>query len=272
MGKALGILIWLLVVGTVLLFLAHNIWEPAQTWWLPHAISEHGAAYDSEFKLTLVVVAVSFILAQLALGYVVFSYGSNKAGRAVYSHGNVKLEITWTLVTLVVFGTLAVLGQRVWASLHFNEAPPGSITVEVTAQQFGWNFRYPGPDDQFGRTDPKQVDDSTGNPVGIDEKDPAGKDDIVSTTLSVPVNRPVHLILRSKDVIHSFFVPNLRFKQDLVPGMAINVHFTPIETGRYEITCAELCGLGHYKMRSFMDVMSEDDYSKWLKDREAANH
>src|SRR5215467_579547 len=159
MGKALGILIWLLVVGVVLLFLAHDIWGSAQTWWLPHAISEHGAAYDSEFKITLIVVAVAFILAQIALGYVVFSYGSNKSGRAVYSHGNNKLEATWTIVTLVVFGTLGVMGQRVWASLHFNDAPPGSISVEVTAQQFGWNFRYPGPDDQFGRTDPKQVDD-----------------------------------------------------------------------------------------------------------------
>src|SRR5262252_3822165 len=115
MGKALGILIWLLVVGVVLLFLAHDMRGSAQTWWLPHAISEHGAAYDSEVKITLIVVAIPFILAQLALGYVIFTYGSKKAGRAVYSHGNNKLEATWTVITFVVFGTLAVMGQRVWA-------------------------------------------------------------------------------------------------------------------------------------------------------------
>jgi cytochrome c oxidase subunit 2 len=265
MGKVLGIGMWLLVVGVVLLFLAHSYWQP--TWWFPVGITAHAGDYDSQFSLTLVVVAVAFILAQCALGYVVFRFGSNRAGKATYSHGNDKLEVTWTVVTLVVFASLAVMGQKVWAELHFHEAPPGSINVEVTAQQFAWNFRYPGPDGEFGKTDPKLIDASSGNPLGIVDTDPAGKDDIVSSTLTVPVNHPVHLILRSMDVTHSFFVPNLRFKQDLVPGMGINVHFTPIQVGHYEIACAELCGLGHYKMRSFLDVVSEDDFAKWLKDR-----
>ncbi|HEY6327837.1 MAG TPA: cytochrome c oxidase subunit II [Blastocatellia bacterium] len=268
MGKALGLALWLLVIGVVLMFLAHVYWQP--TWWFPLGISAHAGEYDSQFSLTLVVVAIGFILAQCALGFVVFSFGSRRPGKATYSHGNNKLEVTWTLVTLVVFATLAVMGQKVWAELHFHEAPPGSINVEVTAQQFAWNFRYPGPDNVFGKTDPKLIDASTGNPLGLDDQDPAGKDDVVTSTLSVPVNRPVHLILRSQDVTHSFFVPNLRFKQDLVPGMGINVHFTPTVIGHYEIACAELCGLGHYKMKSFMDVMSEEDFAKWLKDRAPA--
>jgi cytochrome c oxidase subunit 2 len=266
MGKALGVLLWILVLGTVLLFIAHNVGAP--TWWFPPAISEHGPAYDTQFAHTLWVVAAAFILAQCALGYVVFRFGSSKPGRATYSHGSNKLETIWTIVTAVVFITLAVLGQRVWASLHFHEAPPGSMTVEVTGEQFAWNFRYPGPDGQFGRTDPKLMDTSAGNPVGLVDDDPAGKDDFVTSTLSIPVGRPVHLILKSKDVIHSFFVPNLRFKQDMVPGMGIDVHFTPTQTGRFEITCAELCGLGHYKMKTFLDVMSEDDFAKWLKEKE----
>jgi cytochrome c oxidase subunit 2 len=270
MGKALGIFMWVLVAAVVVLFMAHNFGGAAATWWLPHAITSHGADYDAQFNRTLVVVAVAFILAQLALGYVVFRYGSKKGGKAAYSHGSNKLEATWTIITFVAFATLAVMGQKIWAQLHFHEAPPGSVNIEVTSEQFAWNFRYPGTDNLFGRTDPKLIDDSSGNPVGLDDKDPAAKDDIVSGTLWVPVNRPCHLILRSKDVIHSFFVPNLRFKQDLVPGMAINVHFTPIEIGTYEITCAELCGLGHYKMQSSMHVVSEEDYAKWLKEREAA--
>jgi len=269
MGKALGILIWILVIGVVLMFLAHSIWPSASLWWFPEAISDHGPRYDAQFMRTLWVVAIAFIAAQIALGYVVFTFTSKKKGRAVYSHGSNKLEVTWTVITAAVFITVAVLGQRVWAELHFHEAPPDSVNIEVVAQQFAWNFRYPGPDSQFGRTDPKLIDDSAGNPVGIDDADPAGKDDIVSSTLTVPVDRPVHLILRSKDVIHSFFVPNLRFKQDLVPGMGINVHFTPTKTGRYEIACAELCGLGHYKMKSYMDVMSQEDYENWLKERAA---
>src|SRR5580693_8588762 len=134
MGKAVGILVWLLVIGVVVMFLAHSYWQPS--WWFPQGISAHAAEYDSQFSLTLVVVAVAFILAQCALGYVVFRFGADRKGKATYSHGNNKLEATWTIVTLVVFATLAVMGQKVWASLHFHEAPPGAIDVEVTAEQF----------------------------------------------------------------------------------------------------------------------------------------
>jgi len=108
------------------------------------------------------------------------------------------------------------MGQRVWASLNLHSAPPGSLQVEVVAQQFSWNFHYAGKDNVFGRTDPNLIDDSALNYVGLDDTDPNAKDDSVVSTLAIPVNRPVELILRSKDVTHSFFVPQLRFKQDLV--------------------------------------------------------
>ena len=110
------------------------------------------------------------------------------------------------------------------------------------------------------------MNDSGGNPLGVDSKDPAGKDDITAPTMAVPVNQPVELILRSKDVTHSFFVPELRLKQDTVPGMRIRIHFTAEKVGKYEIACAELCGLGHYKMRSFLEVLEPADYQKWLQD------
>jgi len=132
----------------------------------------------------------------------------------------------------------------------------------VVAQQFSWNFHYHGKDNVFGRTDPKLIDDSALNYVGLDETDPNAKDDSVVSTLVVPVNRPVELILKSKDVTHSFFVPQLRFKQDLVPGMAIPVHFTVNRPGKYELACAELCGMNHYKMKSYMLALPENEFNE----------
>jgi cytochrome c oxidase subunit 2 len=168
--------------------------------------------------------------------------------------------VLWTVITAVIFIGLGIMGQSVWASLRINDAPPGSFQIEVVAQQFQWNFHYAGKDTLFGRTDPKLIDDSALNFVGLDETDPNALDDSVVTAIAVPVDRPVELILRSKDVIHSFWVPQLRFKQDLVPGMAIRVHFTANRVGKYELACAELCGQLHFKMKSYMLVLPDDEH------------
>ena len=137
--------------------------------------------------------------------------------------------------------------------------------------QFAWYFRYPGPDGKFGASDPKLIDPSSGNEaaIGLDTTDPASKDDIVSGTMYLPVGREVDLRERAIDVIHSFYVPSMRFKQDAVPGLEIHMHFTPTEIGDYEIACAELCGLGHYKMHGMLKVVSQEDFDKWLAAREA---
>jgi cytochrome c oxidase subunit II len=254
MGRVLGIAIWIIALGSVWMFVSKH-------WWFPEAISEHGPAVDSQFMITIIVCGVAFAAAQIGLGWMVWKYRETaSAARATYSHGNNRLEILWTIITAVVFISLAVMGQRVWASLHLHAAPAGSYRIEVVAQQFSWNFQYPGKDKVFGRTDPKLIDDSSLNYVGLDETDPNAKDDTVVPTLVIPVNRPVELILKSKDVTHSFWVPQLRFKQDLVPGMAIPVHFTVKKTGKYELACAELCGMNHYKMKSFMLVLPEDEF------------
>jgi cytochrome c oxidase subunit 2 len=131
--------------------------------------------------------------------------------------------------------------------------------VEVVAQQFQWNFHYAGKDGKFGRTDPSLIDDGALNFIGLDSADPSAADDSVTAALAIPVNRPVELRLRSKDVIHNFWVPQLRFKQDLVPGMEIKVHFTANRVGKYELACAELCGQLHFKMKSYMLVLPEDE-------------
>jgi cytochrome c oxidase subunit 2 len=254
MGRVLAVIIWVLTLLSVLLFVSKK-------WWFPAAISEHAPALDRQFLITLLVVGISFTAAQIGLGWAIWKFRDtgNPSDRAVYSHGSNRLEVLWTVITAVVFIALAVMGQSVWANLRLNDAPAGSYQVEVVAQQFQWNFHYPGNDGVFGRTDPKLIDDSALNFIGIDETDPNAKDDSVTAALAIPVNRPVELRLRSKDVIHNFWVPQLRFKQDLVPGMEIKVHFTANKVGKYELACAELCGQLHFKMKSYMLVLPEDE-------------
>lgn len=262
MGKALGLLLVVLALATVYLFVGQDVW------WFPPNYSTHGGAIDAQFMRTLVVVGIAFVGAQIALGYAVFKFGRRGNNRAVYSHGSTRLEATWTLITAAIFIIIAVLGQKVWAQLHLNDAPADSVKVNVVAQQFQWNFHYPGVDNDFGHTEPKFYDDSALNFVGIDPADPASRDDVQVTTLAVPVNRVVELTMRSKDVIHSLFVPQMRIKQDVLPGMNIRVHFTPTQTGRYEIPCTELCGNQHYNMKSFMLVLPEADYADLISKTE----
>jgi cytochrome c oxidase subunit 2 len=256
MGRLLGIAIWLITILSVWMFVSGK-------WWFPPAITEHGPAYDRQFLITIIVVGISFAAAQVGLGWVVWKYrDSGDQQRATYSHGNNRLEVVWTVVTAIIFISLGIMGQRVWASLNLTKVPAGAYTIEVTAQQFSWNFHYPGKDMVFGRTDPNLIDDSSLNYVGIDDTDPNAKDDSVVATLAVPANRPVELVLNSKDVTHSFFVPQLRFKQDLVPGMKIHVHFTALKPGKYELACAELCGMNHYKMKAFMLVLPQNEFDE----------
>lgn len=258
MGLAIALVLLLLCVASVFLFSGHYGWFPP----LVSTFTD----YDKQFTLTLIVVAVVFILAQLALGLFVWRYRDRGNNQAKHIEGNNTFEWVWTSLTFVIFIGLGILGQRMWADLHFTEPPADAMVVEVTAQQFQWNFRYSGPDGQFGHTDPKYVDESALNFIGLDPHDPAGKDDIMTMNrMVVPVNQPVKVILHSKDVTHSFFVPWFRIKQDAVPGMTITIHFTATKTGEYEIPCAELCGLGHYKMRGVLDVVTPQEFQDWLK-------
>jgi cytochrome c oxidase subunit II len=265
MGLALLAIIWLLTFFSTYFFVA-------KTWWLPHGVAAAAPWIDHQFALTYIIMGIVFVAAQGALGYLVWKYREGASnGPVEYSHGNTKLEVVWTTLTAILFIGLNLMGSHVWASERFEPAAPGSIPVEVTGMQFAWYFRYPGPDGKYGRTNPKLMDPSAGNEaaVGLDTSDPASKDDVVAGTMYLPVNREVDLTLKAVDVIHSFFVPNFRFKQDAVPGLAIHMHFTPTEVGEYEIACAELCGLGHYKMHGMVHVVSQEDFDKWLAAREA---
>ncbi len=263
MSRILAILIWLIAAITVAFF-------TAPTWWLPAAVSAHAGAIDQQFKITMAIAGAAFLLVHLLLGFVVWR---SRRAQAAPSPSSSKLELAWTAVTAAVFVFLAVTGQRVWAQLRLNQAPADALQVEVTGQQFVWNFRYPGADGRLGRTDPKLYDDADNSigarpgPLGIDPKDPAGRDDVVAGTMVVPVNRPIAITLRAKDVTHDFYVPALRLKQDAVPGMKITIHFTATKPGRYEIACAELCGQLHHQMRAYLEIRSQDEFEKWLQER-----
>jgi cytochrome c oxidase subunit 2 len=139
----------------------------------------------------------------------------------------------------------------------------GKEIIHVEAHQFAWSFHYPGPDGAFGHTNIALISDAGANPIGLDPADPAGKDDIVTATLRIPAKRDVLLLLHSRDVIHDFFVRELRTKQDIVPGMEIPLELRVETPGTYEIACAELCGLGHSQMRSVLIAMPAAEYDQW---------
>src|SRR5262245_47648676 len=259
-GVVLAVLILILIVASLYLFIA-------RPYWFPPLASEHGGSIDSLFMAVLIVSGIAFVLVQGALGYFIVRYGSNGTEKASYWHDNPKAEAILLIATAVILTVLVFMGQRVWANVYFSDAPANATIVEVTGEQFFWTFHYAGADGQFGRTDTKLI--TSTNNIGLDkEGDPSAKDDVVSQNqLHVPVGKPVRIRLRSKDVIHSFFLPNFRMKQDAVPGMNIEVWFTPTKAGAYEIACAELCGLGHYRMKAFLTVdESQDAFNKWLEE------
>jgi cytochrome c oxidase subunit II len=262
-GAAFAGLMLVLIVASLWLFIA-------QPYWFPALASVHGADIDHIFGAVLLVSGIVFILVQGTLGYFIARYGQSGSERASYWHDNPKAEAILLISTAVILTVLVFMGQRVWAAIYFSEAPADSLVVQATGEQFQWNFHYPGPDGAFGRLDNTLI--SSTNYIGLDTSDPVAKDDIVTVgQMHMVNNRPVKVRLRSKDVIHSFFLPNLRVKQDAVPGMQIDYWFTPNKTGNFEIACAELCGLGHYRMKAFLTVdASQADFDKWLQEQAAA--
>jgi cytochrome c oxidase subunit 2 len=257
-GTMLAVFLVCLIAGSVWLF-------TQRWWWLPDLASVHGADIDRVFLLTLTICAVLFILLQGILAFLTYQYGKTGAERASY-WVRPRLETRFALIAGIIIAgvdlTLFAFGDSSWFRL-WEPPPSGTPIVEVMGEQFAWNFRYAGPDGTFGRTDPSLI--SSTNPFGVDRTDPAAKDDIVSINqLHLPKGEPIRLRIRSHDVIHSFFLPYQRIKQDAVPGMQIEIWFIPQKGGQYEIACSQLCGLGHYRMRGFLAVEPRDAFQGWL--------
>jgi cytochrome c oxidase subunit 2 len=260
-GIVFALLMLVLIVTSLYYFIA-------QPYWFPPLASIHGSSIDQVFGAVLIVTGIAFVVVQALLGYFVARYGQKGNERGAYWHDNPKAEAFLLIGTAVILTVLVFMGQRVWANIYFADRPANPLIIEVVGQQFNWNFHYAGPDGAFGRTDPKYISDT--DAFGIDPNDPAGKDDFNAVSvMHIIKDRPVLLRIRSNDVIHSFFLPNFRLKQDAVPGMKIEIWFTPntqnFGENAFEIACAELCGLGHYKMKGFLTVdPDEETMNKWL--------
>ncbi|MFZ0889790.1 MAG: cytochrome c oxidase subunit II [Candidatus Binataceae bacterium] len=211
--------------------------------WFPHDISTFGPRVDLLFLVIFWITAITWVAVSVAMVVFLFKYRHRPGRKASYIEGNQRLEMLWTSVTAVIMVVLALASRSTWADIK-EHGPPGEVFYKVAAKQFNWEITYPGPDGKFGTPD----------------------DVTVENEFHVPVNKVVRLELTSKDVIHSFFVPNMRLKQDAVPGRIINVWFQARETGQYEIPCAELCGFGHSGMKGTLVVQSQADYDKWLSD------
>jgi cytochrome c oxidase subunit 2 len=236
--------------------------------WMPELASRHGAGIDAMLRYLLVATGAMLLVGYLVLAYFIWRGSRRQAIGARFASRRTEIALSVSLglgMAIVAEGGVIAIGMPVWAE-YFDATPPAdAVEIEVTAQQFMWNVRYPGRDGKFGRTDPRRIDDTT-NPLGMDRTDPDGKDDIVTLNeITVPFGRAVRIRLHSKDVIHSFFLPNFRVKQDAVPGMTPEVVFFPTRTGSFEIACAELCGLAHYRMRGFFNVVPPQEFAEWLR-------
>ncbi len=209
--------------------------------WLPPNVSTYGGEIDYFFYVIYYITAGVFFLVAAAMIYFLVRYRFSADRKAHYYHGNATLEIVWTSATLIAMIALALVSKPLWGKIK-QEVPPTDIVVQVTGKQFNWEVLYPGPDKTFGTTDDYQIDNE----------------------VHVPVNKVVRLMLTSKDVIHGFFVPQLRLKQDMLPGRQIPAWFEATQTGSYEIPCAELCGFGHSGMLGKLFVHTPEEYDAWV--------
>ena len=242
----------------------------ARIWWLPPDISVLGVGIDHQLMETMVAAGVLFVSSQLTLAFFAWRYADAGDGRPVkaFPGGATPMVVLATLLVSAEILVLIVVGTKVWGGIFLAPIDPQALHIDVQAEQFAFYFRYPGPDGKLGVAHPELIDDGNGNFFGLDPaNDTTARDDIVSASLNVPVGRPIYLTMHAKDVGHSFFVPELRLQQDFVPGLVIPLQFTATTVAKKEIVCTQLCGLGHFNMRAYLEVMPDSQFMQWLKDQ-----
>ncbi len=214
---------------------------------LPEQASTFAHEIDSVYHLIAWITGVVFVIVEVLLLVFLWKYRHREGRKAHYTHGNNRLEVIWTIIPALICVMLALLSRRIWTEVK-ERMPSDGLEVHVTGEQFAWNIRYAGADGKFDTPD----------------------DIVTLNQLHFPVGKPVVATLTSKDVIHSFFLPEFRVKQDAVPGMKTRIWFEGNRVGNWEIACAELCGLGHFRMKGFVTVDTPEDFQKWMAEQAAA--
>jgi cytochrome c oxidase subunit II len=265
MAKLFAVTIFVIAILSAIPIIRH-------TWWLAPDISTHGAPIDEQMSETMTEAGISFLASQIILAWFIWRYSQRRPGEKIKSFpgGATGLVIAAFLLVGTEVLALGAFGAKAWANIYLTPPSANAMPVQVQAGQFAFYFRYPGPDGKFGPIHADKINEANQNFYGLDtDHDPDSKDDIVTAEMAIPVNREIHLLMHSKDLGHSFFVPELRVHQDFVPGLDLSIHFTATKIGRYEIVCTQLCGLGHYNMKAYLSVLSQEDFDSWLK-KEAA--
>jgi len=252
---AIAIILILIVIASVLF----HILAP---WHATPAASNWGSI-DTTLFITLIISGIFFIAIVVFMAVAVMRFRHKEGARAAYQPENKKLELWLIIVTSI--GIAGMLAPGLVVYNDFIRVPKDAYELEVVGQQWQWAYRFAGQDTKLGKSDIRFVDST--NPLGLDPKDPAGQDDVLvmNNEVRLPLDRPVKVLLRSKDVLHDFYVPQIRSKMDMVPGMVSYFWFTPTKTGKYEVLCAEFCGVGHYNMRGHMIVEEQGVFDQWLK-------
>ena len=216
------------------------------SWLMDESASTVGPQIDRLYYVILVVTGIVFFATELTLLWFIFKYRHREGRKAAYIHGSTKAEIVWTTIPAIIVLAIVLASRGLWAEIKDPaNVPANAMTVMLTAKQFEWNLTYPGPDDELG----------------------TGDDFTVRNRLDVPINRPTRLEMYAEDVIHSFYIPDFRLKQDVVPGMELMMWFQPTRTGEFPVGCAELCGIGHTRMRGTLTVHTASEYQTWMNEQ-----
>ena len=267
-------LIGFLILGMLGAWYCNELYY-GKTLFVQGAASDHGEKIDTMLYITIAVTGVVFIITQVLLFWFCYKYQENDDRKAFYFPHNNKLELLWTTVPAIFLTVLVVFGLVYWFRMT-DDAPKDSVVVEITGHQFGWEMRYPGNDKVLGQKNYKLYNTPSGNLLGVDFNDPESHDDLHTTEMHLPVNKPVKLVIHAQDVIHDVGLSHFRMKMDAVPGIPTTMWFTPLyttaqmrqKTGNpdfvYEISCDQMCGSGHFSMRGIIVVETEQEYNAWL--------
>ena len=268
------LLISFLILGMIGVWYCNELYY-GKTLFPQGSASLEGEKIDLMLYITIAVTGLVFFITQILLFWFAYKYQEKEGKKAFFFPHNNKLELIWTTVPAIFLTILVVFGLKYWFKMT-SDAPKDAVVVEITGHQFAWDMRYPGTDGKLGKKNYKLYNQPSGNTLAVDFNDEESWDDLHTTEMHLPVNRPVKLVINAMDVIHDVGLSHFRMKMDAVPGIPTTMWFTPQYTTEqmkkrtgnpnfvYEISCDQMCGKGHFSMRGVIIVESEEDYKKWL--------